>query len=322
MKTTWSMLGWIGCAVLIAVLAFEIFATAAHSPRAAVWSPSVWGLLVLILAWCFSSAITGTWNPLAIGLGEDRRLSLSKTQTLFWTYVVLYAFTAIYVKDAALYAAGTSPLIPITFPDTVLLLLGFSVTTQIAAAGITRTQLANRAITKSPRTDADYSLKWLVLDDDQQVDLTRFQVVVWTVVAAGAFLNGTQASLAATGAVTGLPDIGNALVLLMGIGQAAYVGGKLVITPKPVIYRIVPNHGTGGATTTIDGGGFGTAQGTSDVLFGGASATITSWSDTSIAFTVPATQADGTAWPAASSTVDVVVSVGTAQSQPAPFTIP
>ena len=360
MKYTWSVVGWIVCGALIVVLAYQIIAaTTAHGwTLFGAWPPYVWGLLVLLFAWAFSTAISDSLNPFAAGVGDDGKLSLSKTQTLFWTYVVLYAFSAIYAKDAAWCATpgsvcpppasaasaapaspsptptptpspaasaavvGATPLIPISFPESILLLLGFSVTSQIAAAGITRSQLASGTIRKAKSAKPDLSLRWLVLDDGGNVDLTRFQVVLWTVVAAGAFLSDTQLALGTLPFVTSLPDVGYALVLLMGVGQAAYVGAKLVVSPKATIYRIVPGHAAPGFGATISGSGFGDTQGASVVLIGGAPATTTAWSDSSIAFTVPRTQADGTAWPATATTVNVTVANGPLETAAIPFTVP
>lgn len=332
-----------------------------------VWAPYQWGVLVVLTAYALSVAVTGNLNPLALGAGDDGRLSLSKAQTLFWTFIVLYAYTALYALDvkicskpgntcvtdaanrAAAHAAavsgnpapandasgssappvGTNALIPIDFPGSVLLLLGFSVTSLIAAAGITRSQIASGIVKKSqarPPDQPDLALKWLVQTDDGRVDLTRFQVVLWTLVAAGAFVADTQLLLTTGVLQLSLPDVGSALVLLMGLGQAAYVGGKLVVTAKPHVFRIVPAHAPVGAAVSLSGAGFGTQQGaTSFLLMGGApvlAANVTSWSDTAIVFTVPGNQPGGGAWPAPSATVPVVVAVGPVESDPVAFTVP
>jgi hypothetical protein len=359
-----SLVGWIGTAVLVVVMGYQIVHPPVHP-----WSPNVWGLLTLLLAYAFSVAASGSPNPLAIGVGDDGKLSLSKAQTVFWTYVVLYAFAAIYAHDALCVGNGTcsapppapaaSPqpatsappaapaqpatvtapapdlgsngLIPIGFPSSVLLLLGFSVTSLIAAAGITRSQLANGQIakhTRRPGERADLSPRWLIVADDGQVDLTRFQVVLWTLASAGAFVSDTQIWLAKTGFIASLPDVGSALVLLMGVGQAAYVGGKLVVTPKARVYRIGPVRGAAGTTVTVSGSDFGaTQQPTSALLMDGApvaAGNITSWSDSAIVFTVPNAQPGGAAWPAApaSTTVQITVALGALETDPVPFTVP
>jgi IPT/TIG domain len=341
-----SVVGWLAAVVLLVAMAFAIIKGPAN-----LWSPSVWGILALLLAYALSVGATGSLNPLAIGAGDDGKLSLSKSQTLFWTYIVLYAFAAIYARDAQLCAVpggcpasaaaantagtpsdiGTNALIPVGFPNSVLLLLGFSVTSLVAAAGITRSQLAAGQISKHTRRageQQDLSPRWLILGDNEQVDLTRFQVVLWTLAAAGAFISDTHMLLARPDFIQSLPDVGMALVLLMGVGQAAYVGGKLVVTPKARIFRVGPLHGAAGTAVTVSGFGFGPTQAaTSMLLMDGApvpAANITSWSDSAIVFTVPNAPPGGGAWPAppANTTVQITVALGSVETDPVPFTVP
>lgn len=365
-KKSLSITGWLLTTLLVLVLGYQIIAGLARGPAIpGTWPPYQWGLLVLLLAYFFSIAVTGSVNPVAIGAGDDGKLSLSKTQTLFWTYIVLFSFSTIYAQDvqwcahpgsvcppppastpapaptpapsasptqaslAGTAAIGTNPLIPIDFPGSVLLLLGFSVTSLVAAAGITRSQIASGTLRKNTLAKGqppDLSPKWLVMTDDERVDLTRFQVVLWTLVAAGAFLSDTQLLLAAGGFVRGLPDVGSALVLLMGLGQAAYVGGKLVVAPRPQIYRIAPSHAAAGGSCTASGAGFGaTSPPESCLLFDGAVvpvSNIVSWADTAIAFTVPAAPPAGGTWPAAPTQLQVSVATGPVVSDPVPFTVP
>ncbi|HRY60428.1 MAG TPA: IPT/TIG domain-containing protein [Patescibacteria group bacterium] len=55
----------------------------------------------------------------------------------------------------------------------------------------------------------------------------------------------------------------------------------------PTITTLTPNSGIVGSSVTISGTGFGSVQGTSTVKFNGITATVTSWSATSIVVTVP-----------------------------------
>src|SRR5579885_3626097 len=98
-----SVVGWLAAVVLLVAMAFAIIKGPAN-----LWSPSVWGILALLLAYALSVGATGSLNPLAIGAGDDGKLSLSKSQTLFWTYIVLYAFAAIYAHDAQLCTAAAA----------------------------------------------------------------------------------------------------------------------------------------------------------------------------------------------------------------------
>jgi hypothetical protein len=230
---------------------------------------------------------------------------------------------------------AVAPPAPLDFPQSVLLLLGFSVTSLIGAAGITASQVATGAVKKDKKEKPDYSLRWLVMDDRSHVDLTRFQVVLWTLVAAAIFLGDTWTYGAQPGhLVPTLPDVGNALVLLMGFGTAAYIGGKLVVTPgRPIIYRITPKFAhapTSGTaspplsppapeTISVVGSGFGQQQPTSFLLLNNGAvptANVTGWNDTTITFTLPPVQPwDGAPWKAPAE-VGVTVSIGPLQSDP------
>ncbi len=66
---------------------------------------------------------------------------------------------------------------------------------------------------------------------------------------------------------------------------------------RPLISDVNPANGVVGATVTVNGIHFGTAQGTSVVHFNGADATsYTSWSDTAITLHVPTGTTSGTGW--------------------------
>ncbi len=81
--------------------------------------------------------------------------------------------------------------------------------------------------------------------------------------------------------------------------------------PNPVVSGITPATGAPGASVTIAGSGFGTTQGTSTINFNGASATVISWSNTSIVATVPDSATTG----------PVAVTVGNITGQGPTFTV-
>jgi formylglycine-generating enzyme required for sulfatase activity len=66
-------------------------------------------------------------------------------------------------------------------------------------------------------------------------------------------------------------------------------GFRVVRLGPPLITDIFPSFWTAGNTVTLMGRDFGMLQGTSTVEFGGASATVTSWNNTSIVCTAPGT---------------------------------
>src|ERR1700688_3009086 len=102
--------------------------------------------------------------------------------------------------------------------------------------------------------------------------------------------NGTTATVtswSATSIVATVPNgatTGNVVVM---VGGNASNGSSFTVVAAPNITSLSPTSGAVGAAVTITGTNFGSTQGTSTVKFNGATATVTSWSATSIATTVP-----------------------------------
>ncbi len=81
--------------------------------------------------------------------------------------------------------------------------------------------------------------------------------------------------------------------------------------PTPSISSLSTTSGAAGNPVTVTGSNFGAAQGSSSVTFNGAPATVTGWSPTSIAVTVPAGASSG----------NLVVTVSGVPSNGVPFTV-
>ena len=98
-------------------------------------------------------------------------------------------------------------------------------------------------------------------------------------------------------------------------GNAATSASVLVkvnnTTPGPGITSLSPTTGLVGAAVTVTGTNFGSSQGTSTVKFNGTTATVTSWSATSIVTSVPSGATTG----------NVVVTVGGVASNGVSFTV-
>jgi YD repeat-containing protein len=96
----------------------------------------------------------------------------------------------------------------------------------------------------------------------------------------------TPASWSATCIVAPVPDgatSGNVVVTVNGLSSS----GVNFVVPPPSITSLTPSVGAPGNPVTITGANFGADQDTSTVTFNGTVAWPTSWSDTSIAVTVP-----------------------------------
>ncbi len=90
-----------------------------------------------------------------------------------------------------------------------------------------------------------------------------------------------------------VPTITNGEVFV-GTSSTLDIFGLLsTSSTAPVISSLSPTSGLVGTSVTLTGSHFGTTQGTSTVSFGSTSASVTTWSDTSIVVTVPSSLAQG-----------------------------
>jgi hypothetical protein len=119
-----------------------------------------------------------------------------------------------------------SPNFTIAASDNLLLLLGFSAGSFVTATGIRGYQHQKTA---SGLRSAVEPEKWrtLVCDYSGNLDLSKIQMLVWTVVALSAYVVQLVHALPRMDYLhPALPDVSGMLVALMGISQAAYLGRK------------------------------------------------------------------------------------------------
>jgi hypothetical protein len=102
--------------------------------------------------------------------------------------------------------------------------------------------------------------------------------------------NGTSATISswsATSIVVVVPSgatTGNIVVKVSGVASS---GSAFTVLATPMITSLSPTSAAVGGSVTITGTNFGSTQGTGSVKFNGTSATISSWSATSIVAVVP-----------------------------------
>jgi hypothetical protein len=168
--------------------------------------------------------------------------------------------------------------------------MGFSIITLATAKGVTSAYVSTGRLSKTPGKPA---LADLVTQDDAMTpDLSKVQMLTWTLIASATYLYSvTQALPHFNG--SNFPDINPALMALMGIGQGAYLSGKIIASQSIAIVRVDPPRGMApGARLTIVGTGFGSSPGTvlfSDVVAAFDSSSASPWSDTSISIIIPPT---------------------------------
>ncbi len=101
----------------------------------------------------------------------------------------------------------------------------------------------------------------------------------------------------------GVIVVGTVFLCLMLV---VLTGCDLFWPAGPSSVTVVPESGAVNTQVTIVGSGFGSSQGTNTVTFGGVSAPVLSWDDTSIVVRVPVVPTPG----GGSVLTDVVITVG------------
>lgn len=246
-------------------------------------------LAFLVLFWIIYRLLTGTWNPFKVICGADGRPSTSKLQFWLWTIVVIFSYVALYaarVQDH-LY----DPIKEI--PANLLIAMGLTIVTATAAKGITTSFVQNGDLVKPPASPQTSGASQVLKEDDGSLDLSKIQMLAWTVIGIGVYLILVNQNLRT--APHALPNIDSALMVLMGLGQGAYLGKKLVTTDVPRINGITPQSGAVSTVITLKGETFGQTQSGSIVTIDGQpmTAAVDSWADTQITFRLPANHPNG-----------------------------
>jgi hypothetical protein len=226
-----------------------------------------WGYLfgagAVLVFWIVGGVISkGDFKPWAlaithstVGGKKQRELSASKLQALVWTWVTLFAYGSVFgaLLLSSWPAAAVPPLPDI--PIRLLVLMGLSVATAAGAKGVT--------VSYKDQGRIGEKSGGLVTTAQNQPDLVKAQMLVWTFVAAGYYLL-RLVTIINVGKDIELPDVDGALLVLMGASQGAYIGDKLVsrdITKKPKLNEIKRSKGPAGTEITLLGENFGDDQG-------------------------------------------------------------
>jgi len=289
----WPILGAAVLAVAAVWLLWRELSTGSPPP-----APVSYGYFALFVLYFLSVLITGKLNPLQAAIGTDRRLSTSKFQFLVWTAVVVFSYAWLY---AARVRAGHPEAID-TIPRNVLLAMGISIVTLTGAKAITSSYILSGRINK-PEPVEGAKTSDLVADDDDIPDLTKIQMLVWTLIAVVVYLvrvNGWVAHFSSCpqgAADCVFPDIDAALMVLMGLGQGAYLGNKLVTVDTPRISTSAPTAGGWGTQVKLTGAAFGATP--QLLTVGGAQVPVepANWKDGEITVAIPRKRpSDGGDW--------------------------
>lgn len=279
--------------------------------------PYLVGAAAVVFAMIIMKVLAGTWNPVVLARGEDGKTSTSKLQFVLWTAVIAFSYVVLLTERIR-----TNDLTPLEqMPQNVLIAMGLSVVTLAGAKGITVSYLNSGRLVNKPRSEE--SAPGAVVNDSGQVDLAKIQMLLWTVIAIVAYLFDLVDQVQAE-EFDALPDIDAALMVLMGLGQGAYLGNKLVTTTTPFLTNIDPPAAASGATVTLTGSNIGSvATGTVVTMDGKVVLASDPSAETAdnaepavstITFVVPAVHPTKGVWPPEGRVVEIGVRANGASS--------
>lgn len=302
----------------------ESILAAGNAPAVAAGSKAgaiLIGVAFIVVLYAVTAIITGHWKLKDLLNGFDGFGSTSKLQWFLWLIAVLYGYVALWVLRA--WQGDYTALSNI--PVNILTVLAFSTGTAAAAKGITAGYVQTGKVAKAgpPPNPTPQNTGGIFQDDSGGPELAKIQMIAFTLIGVGIFLATVFHQIAIGDIKDGLPNIDSSLLVLMGISQGGYLGKKLVTFGSPSLFASNPISGPPATAVTVPGSGLGATQGsTSQLLLDGAPVPVTSWSDTSIQFTVPGNDpATGAAWAGLPKAVPLAVSIMGQQSDPVTFTV-
>jgi hypothetical protein len=259
------------------------------------------GLTVLLLAVLYRT-LTGTWSIWRVVVGADGRASASKLQWFLWTVVVIFSYVAVYSLRASRDHFEAIEEIP----SHLLTIMGFSLTTMAAAKGITASYVAAGRVAKTPVSASGGKAHakgpgGIVLDDEGFPDLSKIQMMAWTLIAIGIYLINLYnkiRSVKGDSPLPQLPDIDASLMVLMGLGQGAYLGKKLTTTDVPRLTGLSRGSASPGDEVTLSGLSFGESPAGGLITLDRFPVVVEGleWTDVQIKFRIPASHPNGTPW--------------------------
>jgi len=282
--------------------------------------------IVLLVLWILFRVISGHLDPRSLVEGADGRISASKLQWFLWTIVIIFAYVAIYT---ARFIRGNYEALS-GFSPNLLTVMGLSLGTMMAAKGITSAYVSSGKMTKTALADNDKAkgnISSIFNDDDGFPDLSKIQMMAWTLIGIGIFLlsvlKQVEKFLTGPGSVLSLPDIDGSLMVLMGFGQAGYLGKKLTTSDTPRLIGLSISGGKPPLDVTLFGMSLGSAQGGNLVTINDVPLVTPTkeWKDTQISFSFPEKQPNGQPWSVGQQVMIGVIINGQESVNKVPFVI-
>ncbi len=201
--------------------------------RALMVGAAILGALVLVVVWGGTYKVGRTEYVIRAFLidTETESYSLGKLQFFLWSVAALLGYAYLLLSRFMVQGRFELPDVPDGLPG----ILAISAGTTVGSIGVTKLKGPKGSGTAEPSFSDLVSIGGVVSPE-------RFQFLLWTIVAVGAFL-GAALQLDPLQIDT-LPQVPPTLLALSGISSAGYLGGKLVRAPGPVITEVMVGSGS------------------------------------------------------------------------------
>jgi len=187
--------------------------------------------------------------------------SLAIFQFFVWTLVIIFGFFGVYLIRVfnGVFEAPTE------IPTGLLALMGISVIVPVVSGGVSSIKYKTSDSEESKKKGKAVGFSTM-LQEKGKPSLPRFQMFGWTWIGITIYLillfsNVVEKVDENKFDELILPDLDQALVVLMGMSQGAYLGGKIVTQQEMKITRITPSDQKAGGPITIIGTNFGDNRG-------------------------------------------------------------
>jgi len=177
--------------------------------------------------------------------GDAGRYSISKLQMLLWTGCFIFTFFVVLVSRVLNGNGFVTEL-----PEALLALMGISVTTFASAKAIVQGQQPPQEIspeaaakneeTRPTGTEESKGGADLILDSQGNTDISRLQLLAWTIIGVGLYLFEVFTLLKTTNGVgMEIPDVNGTILALTIASSGGYLSKRLVWRkPKSPVVRV------------------------------------------------------------------------------------
>jgi hypothetical protein len=184
--------------------------------------------------------------------------SLSQFQCVAWTLVISFLFLGVYLTRVF---GGVFEVQP-SLPNNLFVLMGLSVVVvPVASSTISSYKYTGKTPLTPEEVKKTYPLRTM-LEENGKASLSRFQMFIWTFIGIIVYLCIFFGMLIKPGSLQDvqklvMPDIDPTFLILMGISQGAYIGGKYITPQSTEITKISPERAKVGETIFVYGTNFG-----------------------------------------------------------------